>query len=55
MAHASCHSEHGPSWCADGVSSAERLDASYDWLPAPPARSQPLVGFGNGCTDPPAL
>ena len=37
--------------CADETLS-ERLDASYDWLPAPPGQSQPLVGFGDGCSDP---
>ena len=31
--------------------SIERLDASYDWLPAPPEQSAPLEFFGNGCTD----
>ncbi len=29
-----------------------RLDASYDWLPAPPQEAAPLVLFGNGCNDP---
>ncbi|BDA49567.1 hypothetical protein COCOBI_14-1860 [Coccomyxa sp. Obi] len=31
---------------------AERLDASYDWLPAPPQDSGALSFFGNGCNDP---
>ena len=29
-----------------------RLDASYDWLPAPPQDAKPLSLFGNGCNDP---
>ena len=37
--------------CAGGAQS-ERLDASYDWLPAPPAHPQPLAGFGDGCSNP---
>ena len=39
------------SLCA-GDAQSERLDASYDWLPAPPEHSQPLAGFGDGCSDP---
>lgn len=31
--------------------STERLDASWDWLPAPPTDSAPLEFFANGCTD----
>ncbi|CAL5224693.1 g7419 [Coccomyxa viridis] len=31
--------------------STERLDASWDWLPAPPPHSAPLQFFANGCTD----
>ena len=37
--------------CA-GDAQSERLDASYEWLPAPPGRSQPMAGFGDGCSDP---
>ncbi len=31
--------------------STERLDASWDWLPAAPPGSAPLEFFANGCTD----
>jgi hypothetical protein len=34
------------------IALSDRLDASYDWLPAPPQKSKSLVDFGNGCSDP---
>lgn len=40
-------------WTAgEPLLTAERLDASYDWLPAPPQDSGALSFFGNGCNDP---
>ena len=36
----------------DTILTTGRLDASYDWLPAPPQKGKPLVLFGNGCDDP---
>lgn len=49
--HISCqyHRVSTPAGTTSG--SIERLDAPYDWLPAPPGQSAPLEFFGNGCTD----